>query len=127
LTRRQKTDIVISERGDTMIDKEKLIKSIMAECEKDGEPVTREEAEEMAEMEIKAGNVKRYEKSDKPRKKAERIRKVDENKKHLLDCVKNLLRGMDAKILTVKTETEFLFEYNDELYTIKLVKHRSKK
>jgi hypothetical protein len=110
-----------------MIDKEKLIKSIMAECEKDGEPVTREEAEEMAEMEIKAGNVKRYEKSDKPRKKAERIRKVDENKKHLLDCVKNLLRGMDAKILTVKTETEFLFEYNDELYTIKLVKHRSKK
>jgi hypothetical protein len=110
-----------------MIDKEKLIKSIMTECEKDGEPVTREEAEEMVEMEIKAGNVKRYEQSDKPRKKAERIRKVDENKKHLLDCVKNLLRGMDAKILTVKTETEFLFEYNDELYTIKLVKHRSKK
>ena len=30
---------------------EKLIAKIMAECEADGEPVTREEAEEMAKME----------------------------------------------------------------------------
>ena len=36
------------------MDKEKLINQIMAEAETDGEPVTREEAEEMAEMEIKA-------------------------------------------------------------------------
>jgi len=35
-------------------DKEKLITKIMKECEQDGEPVTREEAEGMAEMEIKA-------------------------------------------------------------------------
>ena len=41
---------------------------------------TREEAEEMAEMEIKAGTVKRYEQSDKPRKKATKERKVDETK-----------------------------------------------
>ena len=37
-----------------MMDKEKLIQQIMKECEKDGEPVTKEEATEMAEMEIKA-------------------------------------------------------------------------
>ena len=43
------------------MDKEKLIARIMKECEQDGEPVTREEAEEMAEMEIKAGGIKRYE------------------------------------------------------------------
>ena len=42
--------------------KEKMILQIMEECEKEGEPVTREEAEEMAEMEIKANGIKRYEK-----------------------------------------------------------------
>ena len=34
-----------------MDEREKLIAEIMAEAEKDGEPVTREEAEEMADME----------------------------------------------------------------------------
>lgn len=110
------------------MDKEKLIKSIMKEAEQDGEPVTREEAEEIAEMELKAkANTKHYEQSEKPRKKAVKTRKVDENKKHLLDCVKNLLRGMGVNILSIKTETELSFEYNNELYTMKLVKHRSKK
>ena len=56
---------------------EKLTAKIMKECEADGEPVTREEAEEMAEMEIKTGNIKRYEKSDAPRKKVTKERKVD--------------------------------------------------
>lgn len=34
--------------------REKLILEIMAEAEKDGEPVTRAEAEEMADMELGA-------------------------------------------------------------------------
>ena len=38
--------------------KEKLILQIMKECEADGEPITREEAEEMVEMEIKAKGLK---------------------------------------------------------------------
>ena len=42
------------------MDKEKIIAKIMQECEADGEPVTREEAEEMAEMEIKAKGLKNY-------------------------------------------------------------------
>jgi hypothetical protein len=109
------------------MDKEKLIKAIILECEKDGEPVTREEAEEMAEMEIKAGNIRRYEKSDKPREKIKKVRKVDESKQYLLDCIKNLLTKMQVNILSIKTETELSFAYNDELYTIKLIKHRQKK
>ena len=36
------------------MDKEKLIIKIMKEFEADGEPVTREEAEEIADLEIKA-------------------------------------------------------------------------
>ena len=62
------------------MDKEKLIARIMKECAQDGEPVTREEAEEMAEMEIKANGIKHYEKSDKPRKTTKKERKVDATK-----------------------------------------------
>lgn len=107
--------------------KEKLIEQIMKECLADGEPVTREEAEEMAEMEIKAGNIKRYEHSDKPRKAVKKERKVDETKKHLLDCCKVVLEGLGANVVSVKTETEISFIFNDEEYGLKLTKHRPKK
>lgn len=108
------------------MDKEKLIARIMKECEQDGEPVTREEAEEMAEMEIKAGGIKRYETSDKPRKPVKKERKVDEKKRHLLCCCKVLFEGMGAKILGIKTETELTFSLDGEEYSLKLIKHRKK-
>ena len=107
--------------------KEKLIEKIMQECEKDGEPVTREEAEEMAEMEIKAGNIKHYEKSDKPRKAAEKVRKIDNTKKRLLTNCKTLFEGMGAEILNIKTETEITFIFENNEYSLKLIKHRPKK
>lgn len=107
--------------------KEDLIIRIMKECEQDGEPVTRAEAEEMAEMEIKAGGVKRYEQSEKPRKKVQKERKVDETKKHLLDCTRVLLEGLGAEQVTVKTETEIAFLFGGDSYTMKLTKHRPPK
>ena len=107
---------------------EKLIATIMKEAEKDGEPVTREEAEEMAKMEIKADKeVKRYEQSEKPRKKAEKIRKVDEEKKVLLQSIKDTLEDLGAEIKLIKTETEVTFVYNGNKYTAKLTKHRPPK
>lgn len=110
-----------------MVDKEKLITDIMKECANDGEPVTREEAEQMAEMEIKAGNVKRYEKSDKPRKKVTKERKVDEEKKHFLNNFRILAEGMGAIVTSTKNEAEFSFNFGNNAYTVKLVKHRPKK
>lgn len=107
--------------------KEQLIKQIMKECEKDGEPVTKEEAAEMAEMEIKAGNIKRYEQADKPRKTVKKERKVDETKKHLLANCKTLLEELGADVTAVKTETEITFTFDGEEYSLKLVKHRPKK
>lgn len=107
--------------------KEQLIARIMKECEQDGEPVTKEEATEMAEMEIKAGNIKRYEKAEKPKKSPKKERKVDATKKHMLSCFKVLLEGLGAKILNIKTETEITFIFNDEEYSLKLIKHRPKK
>lgn len=82
-----------------------------------------EEGEEMAR---KAKEVKRYEKGDKPRAKAKKERKVDENKKLILDKLHKALETF-VKITNVKTETEISFVYNDEEYTLKLTKHRPKK
>ena len=82
--------------------------------------------EEGEEMTRKAKEVKRYEKGDKPRAKAKKERKVDENKKLILDKLHKALETF-VKITNIKTETEISFVYNDEEYTLKLTKHRSKK
>lgn len=109
------------------MDKEKLIAKIMKECEQDGEPVTREEAEEMAEMEIKANDSRHYEKSDKPRKAVKKERKIDKNKKRILNNCRVLVEGMGAQVTATKTETEITFLFEDEEYSLKLIKHRPKK
>ena len=100
---------------------EKLIQEIMKDLK-----CSREDAEEVAEMEIKAKGLKRYEQAEKPRKKVERERKVDEDKKYLLgQCFK----GLTGKVQfpQFKNETEISFEYKGEKYTLKLTKHRQKK
>ena len=66
---------------------------------------------------------RRYVKSDKPRKKAERVRKVDEEKKVILE---KLMSVIDAE-KTVKNEAKFSFNLHGTDYTVKLVKHRPKK
>ena len=66
---------------------------------------------------------RRYVKSDKPRKNAERVRKVDEEKKVILN---KLMSVIDAEKI-VKNEAEFSFNLNGTDYTVKLVKHRPKK
>lgn len=107
---------------------EKLIATIMKECEQDNEPVTYDEAKEMAEIELRAKKeCRRYEQSDKPRKKAEKVRKIDEEKGRLLTEVRTLLEGLGADVITTKTETEVEFMFNDNHYTIKLTKHRPPK
>ena len=107
------------------MNKEKLIARIMKECERDGEPVTRKEAEEMAEMEIKASGIKRYETSDKPREPAKKERKVDADKKYLLNLLISAI-NQETCVKNVKTETEFSFEFGEDEYSVKLIKHRKK-
>ena len=106
---------------------EKLTAKIMKECEADGEPVTREEAEEMARMELKASGNRHYEQSEKPRKAVKKERKIDETKKRLLADCRVLLEGLGAQTLSVKTETEISFLFDGDEYSLKLVKHRPKK
>lgn len=108
---------------------EKLVLAIMKEAEEDGEPVTREEAEEMAKMEMASTANRRYESGDK--RKTERKpkeRKVDMDKKYLLDhCYTRLMAETDAHDFKIKTETELSFFFNGAEYTLKLTKHRPKK
>lgn len=120
------------------MDKEKLIKQIMRECEQDGEPITREEAEEMAEMEIKANGIKHYEQSDKPRKTAVRERKVDGAKREIIQTI---FTNIDRVVYTddkdvdhyvegrkIKNpEREITFTLNGEEYSVTLTKHRKPK
>lgn len=109
------------------MDKEKLIARIIKECEQDGEPVTMEEAKEMAEMEIKANGIRHYEQSNKPKKAVKKERKVDTKKKQLLMDCKVLLETLGAENLGIKTETEIAFTFEGEEYSLKLIKHRLKK
>lgn len=82
---------------------------------------------EQAELEKKAKSMpRRYEQSAEPRKKAERVRKVDEVKKGLLDLVLDALQDT-VKITEIKNELAAEFEYNGEKYGIKITRHRPPK
>ena len=107
--------------------KEKLIARIMHECAKDGEPVTKEEAEKMAEMEIRASQNRHYEKSETPRRASTKERKVDETKKRIFNYCRIPLEGAGAVVTSTKTETEITFTFEEETYTLKLTKHRQPK
>ena len=109
-----------------MMTKEKLVAQIMCECEKEGEPVTKEEAEEMAEMEINAKG--HYEQNvSKKRKVTKRERKIDEEKLYFLNAFRAYLEGVGAVVEMFKNEAEMDFTFGENSYTLKLVKHRQKK
>ena len=118
------------------MNKEKEIKNYMEKLQ-----ISREEAEqlweddnsgyvsdEMKEMERKAKeNVKRYEQSEKKRKKVVKERKVDEIKGRILADIKEVLKALGADVKEVKTETEIKFVFDNDDYTLKLTKHRKPK
>ena len=107
---------------------EQLAKEIYNEALEDGEPVTEEEALEMAKMELGSKEMLNYTQATvkKERKKVER--KVDENKVYILDAIQTALRGIEVdSIDDVKPETESSFTHGGNAYTVKLIKHRPPK
>ena len=107
---------------------EKLAEQIFKECEKDGDPVTKEEALEMAKMELNAKeNCKNYTQSTKEKNvQKPRERKVDENKKLLITAIAECLEDTDISNIVVKNEAEISFTRLGNNYTVKLIKHRKK-
>ena len=72
--------------------------------------------------------VRKITKADKdPAKKrsVKKERKVNENKKALIEKIAQALT--ETENLSVKTETEISFTYNGKQYTVKLTEHREKK
>ena len=84
------------------------------------------ENEVVEELTKKAKSVKRYEQAEKPRKKTVKERKVDEEKKYLINILVTSLNG-EVSNISVKNEAEISFICNENSYTIKLVKHRPPK
>ena len=101
---------------------EKLAEKIFKECEQDGEPITREEAEEMARMEIGAKEIKHNAQAEKPRKKSTKERKVDTEKLKILTMLAETLaeNGYNAQI-----EKEIAIHFGN--YSLKLTRHRPPK
>lgn len=109
--------------------REKLIQTLMAEAEKDGEPITREEAEEMADMEIKANGLKDYTQSSNEKKpKQKREVKKDPTKVDFIQHLYEWLLTTDVENVTIVNEQkEVSFVINKENYSLSLIKHRPKK
>lgn len=119
------------EIDDNKIDEyvEKLGCSIAEACDLILEESGKQEETEETKNAIKTAEKnapRRYEKSGN-RKKAEKVRKVDEIKGFLLGRVKTVLEELDVEITNVKTETEIDFNYKGASYTFKLTRHTKNK
>lgn len=110
-----------------MTKREKLIKQIMAEAAADGEPVTREEAEEMADMELKA--TADAVTTEKERKKVERKpREPKAEKVEIIQKIQNfILTNLDESATIINVQREIGFTINGNQYSIQLIQHRPKK
>ena len=83
--------------------------------------------ETVEELTAKAKTIRRYEKSDKERKKSTRERKIDEEKKRFLMDIKTLIEGLGGNVINIKNEAEFSYTFGENSYTVKLIKHRPPK
>ena len=84
---------------------EKLAKQIFEECAKEGEPVTMEEAQEMAQMEINAKGIKVGARATEPKaekEKKQRIAQVSQEKQDLFSLIWEVLSNYyeNCEILT---------------------------
>lgn len=118
------------ERGKPMT-VEKLAKQIFDECAKDGEPVTMEEAIEMAQMEIGAKGIKHEARSVEPKAektKIQRIAQVSDEKMALFSLLWEGLYnyyGENAQIQ--KQNKEISVQIGDKSFKIDIVEHRKPK
>lgn len=106
------------------MNREKLINQIMAEAERDGEPLTKEEAEEIAEMELNAkGMIPRGE-SETPQKSKRKPPKKDPEKVKIISEIYDFLLTKGYENVNIINEQREI-SFND--FSVTLIKHRTKK
>lgn len=108
---------------------EKLAKQIFDECMAEGEPVTEEEALEMARMELGAKEIKNYtqsaEKSVKKPKKPKTVKISDEKQQIFSEIVEFLKENYE---IAIETENKLLKIYkNGKEFKLNLSETRQKK
>jgi len=115
---------------------EKLVNQIMKECAEDGEPVTREEAEEMAKMEIGAKGMKVGARAELPKKESEKEKKprtvkISDEKVELFQSIlENLTRCVPVErenIRILKENKLIVVEINDKIFKIDIIQQRNPK
>jgi hypothetical protein len=114
------------------MDKEKLIQDIMKDLD-----CSREDAEEVAEMEIKAKGIKRYEKAEEQKPRKPRERKIDQEKERLIELFNYCLMYPDSiddelpfkieNVYVKNNQKEILFNVGQNEYSLILTKHRPPK
>ena len=109
--------------------REKLAEKIMSQCAHDGEPVTYEDALEMADYELKAKWVKNYtESEDFTEKIAKKTRKrnISDEKKQIFTEVEQFLsENFDVSVeIPYKKMT---IRLNGKIFTLDLIEKREKK
>lgn len=111
-----------------MTDLEKLAKSIMAECEKDNEPVSYEEALEMAEMEIKEKGIKNTTGASKGKNtnKKPKTVKISNEKAQIFKDLCEFLTDF-YKFEVVKDNKLIEIELNGKKFKLDLIETREKK
>lgn len=63
----------------------------------------------------------------KERTAVKRERKIDEIKKRFINGIKTFLEGCGATVEPLQNETDLHFTYQDDNFSIKLIKHRPSK
>ena len=97
----------------------------MRDAEKENEPLTREEAEEIAEMELKAKKIKRYEgtKQQKKQNKPKNV-KVSDEKQELFAKMYDFLHKNYENVEIINENKLILVKINDKNFKIDLIQMR---
>jgi len=104
---------------------EKLVQEIMRDAEKENEPLTRKDAEEIAEMELKAKKIKRYEgtKQKKKQNKPKNI-KVSDEKQELFNKILIFLQENYENVDIINKNKLISVKIDDKKFKIDLIQQR---
>ena len=107
---------------------EKLAKQIFDECAKEGEPITMEEAQEMAQMEINAKDIKIGARAIEPKaekEKKHRIAQVSAEKQKIFKDIVDFLQK-DYNICIEKENKLLKIIENGKVFKLDLIETRQK-
>lgn len=109
---------------------EKLAKQIFDECAKDGEPVTMEEAMEMAQMEIGAKEVKTVNRAVEPKKDSEKkpkIVQVSQEKQELFSILWEGLSNLYENAQILNQNKLISVQIGEKTFKIDIIEQRKPK